>query len=258
MTGHTMSLADFRLDDFREALAAAGATLEPPTNEWEILRYRLGGQFSNVYRNAKGRVRLCGTAAPVHYANFVKGRAIDAGPEKKRKEVSEAKKVKRAAKLARRFVLYTDASCYDRTKAGAWAAILVTPSGEAHEAHGQLKGDIGSSTSAEARAVCNGLHHFLRLGMLPPRSIVRVVGDNIPVINYLNKAKRSRRGEIREAIDHARQLAKQFALDLSAEWIKGHQPISAEAHDPRVKFNRRCDKLASVHGAALNAERKAA
>lgn len=262
MMGHTMYLADFRLDDFRAALEKSGAVTEPPTNEWEILRYRLAGTFCNAYRNAKGKVTLCGKRTPIHYDNFVNGREIDGPPQVHvpKKPVSAAKIAKVEAKRSRSFTLYTDASLLIRSQSGAWAAILVTPDGGEHEAHGQLKGEINSSTSAEVRAIANGLHHFIAKGLIPRKAFVRIVTDNVGAVAHINGRKKGRgkSAQVNEAAKHIAEMARSRRIYLSAEWIKGHQLAADAIHDPRIKYNRRCDKLAGQHSAALHAERKAA
>jgi ribonuclease HI len=151
--------------------------------------------------------------------------------------------------------LYTDASSYHATKAGAWAAILVLPTGEHHEAHDRLRGDITSSTSAEARAVANGLHHFIARGLIKNSDHVTVVCDNKAVVTRIGNGKKSKGAEVQEALAAIHRLASGYALKLSGEWVKGHQPAYAEAEDPRVTFNRRCDKLCTTHGKSLNRER---
>lgn len=228
------------MEEFRSALIGAGAEFLDPTCEWEVMRYRLDGKTGIIYRNKKGRITPAG-AAVGHHRNFEEGRA----PLIYKADV----------KRSNRFMLYTDASNYHASQAGSWAGILVLPDGSEHEAHGPLRGEVNSSTSAEARAVANCLHHFGKAGLLPAGAVVRVVCDNSPVINYINGSRRSRKGQVREAVEAIRTLRKQLQLRLSGEWIKGHQPLKAEEGDPRIAYNRRCDKLAKEHSQRLHQER---
>jgi ribonuclease HI len=232
---------DFREVDFRRYLMEAGVAFVPVTNEYEVIRYRRNGQCGIVYRNAKGRITLTGDAE-------VMWRALTDGhpPTEPLPEQNAPR---------RRVQLFTDASNYHATKAGAWAAILVLPDDSAHEAHGQLRGDIGSSTSAEARAVANGLHHFLRLGLIRPRDVITVVCDNRAVCDRLGTQKRSKQPEVQQALAAIHKLASSHALKIAGDWVKGHQAAHASRADPRVTFNRRCDALCSAHGKALNRER---
>jgi ribonuclease HI len=234
---------DFKEAKFRQFLTEQGAQPEPATNEWELIRYRREGKSGVVYRNAKGRVSLVGDAAAM-WELFTKG-----GPEVHRHTPGQPR---------RRVQLYTDASSYHATKAGAWAAILVLPDGSTHEAHGPLKGDIRSSTSAEARAVCNGLHHFIVAKLIVERDRVDVICDNRAVVDRIAAGTRSKRADVQEALGRIRGLAGRYQLKLTAEWIKGHQPAKAVALDPRVEFNRRADVLCGAHGKALHAERASA
>lgn len=241
----------FPHDEFRQALASAGAEFLPLTNEWEVLRYRLEDRVGVVYRNAKGRISLTG-AAGQHFANHSSGRGIATSAK-------DAKRARRNSLMDASPQLYTDASAYDATRSGSWAAILVMPDGSEHEAHGQLKGETVSSTQAEAAAIANALHHFLKAKLIAEGSAVRIVCDNANVVRYLSTSSRvRRRNSAGEAITYVRQLQTKAKLRLACEWIKGHQPLHRAASDPRIAYNRRCDKLAKVHSHALHQERKGA
>lgn len=237
-----MGREEFRLEGFRRALEEAGATLQEPTNEWELIRYRLRGRFSNVYATAKGKVTLC-NAAPDHYERFRTGDPI----------VPSAAEVRTGS-----LVLYTDASSYHLTKVGAWAAILVDGHGKATEASGELKGEIHSSTSAEMRAAANGLWHFLKLGLIERGSAVRIISDNRTVVNRANGVSKHKKQDVKAAAIYLTGLAEKHGVKLSGEWIKGHQHKDAAATDRRVFYNRRCDELAALHSKPLHKERKAA
>jgi ribonuclease HI len=205
-----------KVEEFRAAITAAGAELLAPTNEWEVLRYRLEGKVGIFYRNAKGRVSLSGSAGQ-HYANWKAGREITIS-------ANEAKRARRTALMDASPQLYTDASAYDKTKSGAWAAILVMPDGAEHEAHGPLRGEVGSSTAAEAMAIANALHTFIKAGHIAPGSALRIVCDNIAVVGYLAHSRTPKAKTPREAVTVIRQLQTKKRLRLAAEWIKGHQP----------------------------------
>lgn len=234
------------MESFRSALVKAGAQILDPTNEWEWLRYRLLGKVGIVYLNKKGRISPSG-ASEAHHKNWRSGRPFNLSKSKERR------KIKRARDLATP-KLYTDASLYSDTKSGAWAAVLVGQDGKAHEAHGPLKGEISSSTSAEARAAVNAIHHFAAAGLIADR--VEVICDNQAVVNKLNKGSASSTcKQTSEALAHLLEITR-GRLAISASWIKGHQPIAAIKRDPRIEFNRRCDALAGRHGKRLHKERE--
>lgn len=239
----------FRLGEFRSALIGAGAEFLDPTNEWEVLRYRLAGKTGIVYRNAKGRATPSGGAG-THYHNLIAGRPLEMA-------AGEAKRIKRAVGDHRRtLTLYTDASSYHTTGAASWAAILVCLDGSEHEAHGPLKGEIGSSTAAEARAVANALHHFTREGLIT--GDVRVILDNQAVVDKLRSGSlKTKSPQFREALEHIQRIARGRFIVL-ADWVKGHQPKKAAKSDPRVAFNHRCDALAKAHSRSLHEERREA
>jgi len=234
----------FKLEEFRAALSGAGAELLELTNEWEVIRYRLEGKVGIVYRNKKGRITPSG-AAGTHHANWKAGRPLTMSKGDKKRE-------RRASALQ----LFTDASQYQTTGAAAWAAILVDADGVEHEAHGPLKGEIGSSTAAEARAVANALHHFASAGLL--NGDVRVVCDNQAVVDYIRSGKvKHKREQIHEALQHILKV-KTGRFTLFADWVKGHQSAKAAALDKRAAYNRRCDALAKAHARTLDAERREA
>lgn len=238
----------FPHDAFKAALREAGAEFLPLAGEWEVLRYRLEDRLGIVYRNKKGRITPSG-AAGQHFANFSTGRDLASS-------FGEMKRARRAALMDASPQLYTDASAYNATGAGSWAAILVMPDGTEHEAHGRLKGEIGSSTQAEAMAVANALHGFLKSGLITEGAALRIVCDNSAVVRYLSSSGRVKAKTVREAITYIRQLQTKARLRLACEWIKGHQPLRMAASDPRIAYNRRCDKLAKVHSHALHVERR--
>ena len=78
-----------------------------------------------------------------------------------------------------------------RAKVYPEAALAGAPPGfeATHFKTGELKGEINSSTSAEARAVANGLHHFIKEGLIPPASCVRITCDNQAVVKKLHFGK---------------------------------------------------------------------
>lgn len=225
----------------RRYLMEVGVDFQTPTNEWEVIRYRRNGSCGIVYRNAKGRITLTGDAEKMWHALKSGRPATDPLPEQNAPR--------------RRVQLYTDASSYHETKAGSWAAVLVLPDDAEHEAHGPLKGDIKSSTSAEARAVANGLHHFIRLGLILARDHVTVICDNQAVAKRVTAKGKSKSPDVQEALDLIHKLQSGAGIKIVGEWIRGHQPESAIRADPRVRFNRRCDELCGQHSKALHRER---
>lgn len=232
----------FRLAELRAELEEAKALFLDPTNEWEVIRYRLLGQIGIVYRNAKGRVKL-NSVAGGHYHGLLEG-----------KPIGGSKPV--PASFGKPLTLYTDASAYVGTGAGAWGAILVDATGQEHEASGPLKGEITSSTAAEARAVANALHHFMRAGLI--QGDVRIICDNEAVVSKLRTGLAKTKSEqVREALTHIRKLSR-GRFNVFADWIKAHQPLAAATGDPRVAFNRRCDTLAKAHSKALHEARQKA
>jgi ribonuclease HI len=224
---------------FMQWVRQHGGEVMTLTTEWMVARYRFGGKGAHVvYRNAKERLRWLGEAA-AHYEDMLKG--------------CEPRTEARATIAGRRQVtLYTDASNYHTTKAGAWGAVLVLPGSE-YEASGPLKGDIKSSTAAEAKAVANALHEFARLRLIQPGDVVTIVCDNTAVVDRIHAGTNSKRREIQSALVYARGLAERCQFKLRGRWVKGHQPATAGGD---AIYNRRCDKLAGAHSALIHAERK--
>lgn len=152
----------------------------------------------------------------------------------------------------RTLILYTDASYRAATNSGAWAAILTGPNVKHTEISGPLKGEIGSSTSAEARAVANGLHHFIREKMIRPGDAVTIILDNRAVVDRLTGvSRRSRSPSTTQAITAIWELANKCNLTIKAEWVRGHAPLTV----PHAAHNRRCDKLCGQHSRKLHRER---
>lgn len=67
-----------RMDALREWLAAAGAEVLEPTNEWEVLRFRAAGVTSVVYKNRHG-VLTTDKAATKALGAFFGGKPWSAG-----------------------------------------------------------------------------------------------------------------------------------------------------------------------------------
>lgn len=231
---------EFDVTRFATWLRKHGGEVMSLTTEWMVMRYRFGAKGAHVvYRNTKDRLKWVGESN-THYEDML----CDRAPR------TEA----RATVNGRRQVtLYTDASSYHTSKAGAWGAVLVLPDGE-HEASGPLKGDIRSSTAAEARAVANALHEFLRAGRISRGDVVTIVCDNTAVADRFQAGTNSKRRDIQEALIYARRMAAQFDLALRGRWVKGHQPLSVGGD---ATYNRRCDKLAGAHSKLIHAERTA-
>lgn len=62
MTFHTAQQLRKKLPGFLEFLAARGAEVLQPTNEWEVVRFRAGGTTAVVYTNKTGSLRAQGVA----------------------------------------------------------------------------------------------------------------------------------------------------------------------------------------------------
>lgn len=242
--GQPMIPSDTRSIDvarFTAWLQQHGGEALPLTTEWMVVRYRFGKKGAHViYRNSKERLRWVGESH-THYEDMLAGRP----PRTEARETVNGR---------RQVTLYTDASSYHTSKAGAWGAVLVLPGAE-HEASGPLKGDIRSSTAAEARSVANALHEFARLGLLASGDVVTIVCDNTAVVDRIHAGTRSKKHDIQEAINYARGIAERCGLKLRGRWVKGHQPKSAGGD---AIYNRRCDALAGAHSKLIHAERTAA
>lgn len=76
-----------KLPSFRDWLAASGAQVLEPTNEWEIVRFKAGQETSIIYRNKSGAVRYCGAAEDAWKA-FSNGSAWRATPPTRRKRMT--------------------------------------------------------------------------------------------------------------------------------------------------------------------------
>ncbi len=59
-----------RLEAIKEWLAARGAEILLPTNEWEVLRFKSGSSTGIVYRNSQGQITLSGAAKAAMKAYF--------------------------------------------------------------------------------------------------------------------------------------------------------------------------------------------
>ncbi|WP_375188471.1 RNase H family protein [Sphingobium yanoikuyae] len=217
--------------------------------EWEVVRYRSPDapkKVHVVFRNKKDGLKF--PPGPVeHYKAFVKAAAPFTG----KPTMSAAPHA--PARSGGSFVLFTDASHYHHSGAGAWAAILTCEEREVAAASGALRGNAKSSTAAEMRAVANALHRFIVDKALPPRAHVCVVCDNTTIPNRLNDRKNSKTKAVQDAIDVIRALCQRHALTISGQWVKGHQRIGQGGF--YGDMNRKCDQMAAVHSKALHAEK---
>lgn len=219
---------ELKVKQFRTFLEQHGAFMIAPTNEWEILRYRERGRDSGaivIYQNKRGRLNWQSNAAK-HYRAWQKGEDPFIVSE-------EAVKRRPALDLA------TDASY--ALNCGSWGAVLFAPAILDIEASGRFKGSVRSSTSAEARAAANALHHFIASGDILPGDQVRLVCDNINVVRYISEGHNSKLADISEPILHMRTLAASHELILRSVWVKGHQQPHISTH---ARLNVRCDRLA--------------
>ena len=76
-----------KLPQFRNWLAANGAQVLEPTNEWEITRFKAGDETGIIYTNAKGDVTFTGPASEAWQA-FKGAHSWRAAPATKRREKS--------------------------------------------------------------------------------------------------------------------------------------------------------------------------
>ncbi len=223
-----MYLHDLDLTRFQHHILLAGGQLEPTKGEWEVLRYVFKDRRRIIHKNKKGRFTLCDLASRDH-------------------KLFEAGEVKLHIPRLQ-FTLYTDASVYDKTRSGAWAACIVDNSGKLlAEKSGPLRDETNNTTHAELAAAANGIHLFVKIGALPVGSSVMVVCDNKDAVRKISLKTKSE-----EATKVIRDLAREHALNIHARWIKGHQAAERAAVDPDVRFNRLCDKLCRAHGRRLH------
>lgn len=236
---------EFPLKAYRDWLVQHGCSLLELTDEWMVMRYRIGPRGAHtIYRNKKGLLTFQGDTAS-HYDRFLAG-----------KPVTEPITDDAEVDFSRGFTLYTDASNFHTTKAGAWAAILIGQGGVHLGAHsGALRGLVSSSTAAEGMAVANALHHFIKLGVLPRGAHVTVVSDNQAVVRRISQPHlRSRHAQQANVIGKIREIGQLHLLTLTARWVKGHQPWRVKGD---ASYNRACDKMAGAHSRALHEARLA-
>jgi len=232
-------LDEIDADGFRDWLTRQGIELQPAKGRHELIRYSYGGTKAVISERPKqGGFVLTGKVS-FHYPEcFTRGLTIE--------------EFYRDAEA----VLYTDASQIAMTNTGSWAGVLVLPDGRELETAGPLKGEVVSSSEAEAKAVANALHRFLKSGAIKPGSRLKVVCDNASVVHYLEVRNpgKSRSPGLREAIEIIERLRADHNLAVASEWIKAHQRVGSA--DPRAKYNRRCDALARQHSKQLHATRQ--
>lgn len=231
---------------FRNFLERHGASVMQPMTEWEVVRYRARGktkQVTCVFRNKKNRLKFP-VDAEEHYKAFLKDvDPFDGEP------VMEAVPDRSGGS----FVLFTDASHYHHSGAGAWAGILTRDEKDIAAASGALRDNARSSTAAEMRAVANALHRFIVDKALPPRAHVCVVCDNVTIPRRLNDRKASKTKLVQDALAVIWALAQRHGLTISGQWVKGHQPQGQGGF--HGDMNRQCDKMAAAHSKALHAEK---
>lgn len=100
MTIATIQVLRKRLPAFKEFLAARGAEVLEPTNEWEVVRFRAGSATAIVYTNAKGELTADGVARAALNAFDSKG-PWTAGVATPRKKSAKRNPVEVRALLAR-------------------------------------------------------------------------------------------------------------------------------------------------------------
>lgn len=232
----------FPKKNFRAWLEGYGGIIVEPQTEWQVLCYRRPGQrgMISIYRNKRDRLNWNAQAVEDYraYQNeeepWPEFPGVDYNPGV--------------------FDLYTDAGHHSGTKAGSWGAVLFIPNKLDIEHSGPLTGDVHSSTSAEARGVANALHYFIKQGHIDAGARVRVLLDNDIVVKRINDHKSSKRADIQIALVAIRELVRKTGIRLSAQWIKGHLPLSQGGLHARM--NRRCDALAKQHGRKLHEQRQ--
>lgn len=74
--------AAFDDEGFRAYVEAQGGEVLRPTNQWEVVRYRLSGLLHIVYTKANHHLTWTGSSAD-HYAAFEKGQPLLATPKDK-------------------------------------------------------------------------------------------------------------------------------------------------------------------------------
>lgn len=87
MTCWTKKQITKQLQQFRNWLAANGAEVLEPTNEWEIARFKAGGSTGVIYSNARGDTTFTGPASEAWQA-FKGAHSWRAAPATKRKPKS--------------------------------------------------------------------------------------------------------------------------------------------------------------------------
>lgn len=258
MSRFSCPLKEIDVPAFREYLIACSATMHEPTNEWEVLRFRIkGGGTGVLYRNAKGRATFTGAPLVWAWNRFRDGlepREMERNAPKADPAPPEPS-MERAPDHA--LHLFTDAGHFSPTKTGSWAAILLDKqAGENFEVAGALKGDVTSSTQAEISAVANGLHWFCKIGRIAAGQSVVVHCDNKAVVNKLNGFNRKSRGKSAQAVQlalhHVQTTAERCGVELTAQWVKGHQKIDSQ--EWRAAWNRKADLLCRKHLKAVNAK----
>jgi ribonuclease HI len=154
--------------------------------------------------------------------------------------------------------IYCDASILKET--AAWGCVVVRPEGEPFEASGRFAAHHVSSTVCELRGAANALFQALKAGLVRRGDKVVIRCDNLGVVERISGERlfgRKKRLKVTEslapALEWIRTKAAEGGFEVTAEWVKGHQP--ADSPDPHVQFNRRADRLCAKANKARKAER---
>lgn len=203
--------------------------VEAPVVDNELVRYRYDGLLFSVFEQPSKARAAFQMESWWHYRDFVHGKSLAAPPP--------------AGKVS----IYSDAGYWSENSSGTWGAVLCTEE-STHEASGRFKQPVINSTAAEACAVANALHIFVRRGLIADGSVVNVYCDNTPVVRRLNGVFPSNGGAstnaINKIVNGIFRIADRHNITLRPVWVKGHQAEDSTCqHAP---YNRRADRLATL------------
>ena len=181
-----------------------GVGILKPVGDYELCRYQYDGTTHIVWRKpSKGRVTFTKSSWK-HYQQFLEGGKL-AAPIK----VFDGKR--------QELLLYTDAGHSRDTGTGSWAGVLVIGD-VVCDASGAMRGDIDSTSGAEAMAVANSLHSFIKTGIIRPHALVHIYCDNKGVVQKLKRwpgpQGKKCHPQIKEGIDAVYALAERLKLRL--------------------------------------------
>lgn len=145
-----------------------------------------------------------------------------------------------------------------------WGAVIAEGKRKLGEFSGALRIATTSSTLCEAQAAANAIHAALKAGLIRRGDRVTIWADNASAVDLLAGMKFKRRSTMRRP-DYGRvtawiaRVSADHGIEITAQWIKGHQGDEAAKLDHRVHFNRRADRLCGIvtgkHKAPAEAKR---